>query len=511
MARLPNPGGDSGNWGTILNDYLRQIHNDNGTLKDNVVGSNQLQDNSVTANTIAPGAVTKTTVGLTNVDNTSDTNKPVSTAQQTALDLKADASALATKLNTADLDTQTASKITTNGTATQAALVSDFIGKTAPAYAGARTRPFDPLSNIYGSATARSSVRRALGFGLGAAKSSLVNILISGDSYSAGWKANNIGVDDWATNLIGLLREAGYPITGGWIHAGNGMAPGDVRWTFSGTWNRTDTTANYAFTGTAGAYATFTSIESGTILEFAAFSTGTTLLYSIDGGGDQTWNLTANQVNVMTVTGLTSGTHSVKITRVSGTVWVCAARCRNTTGLSLTNASIFGSHTADWLPTAKNTAGTGGSDISWLNPYKIGQTLVGTAPRLVLLCLIGNDAQHTGQTLAAGKANLGTIVNAYRTAGTTVLQRLYTYPTTAGIAAAQAGSPMATGTSWDAFLSAVYDISDTYDTALIDHSLVLGDTNTLEAAGMMHTDHLHLLTPGQAAIARADFRAIQAI
>lgn len=33
-------------------------------------------------------AVTKTSLGLGNVDNTSDANKPVSTAQQTALDAK---------------------------------------------------------------------------------------------------------------------------------------------------------------------------------------------------------------------------------------------------------------------------------------------------------------------------------------------------------------------------------------------------------------------------------------
>lgn len=33
-------------------------------------------------------ALSKSSVGLANVDNTSDTNKPVSTAQQTALDLK---------------------------------------------------------------------------------------------------------------------------------------------------------------------------------------------------------------------------------------------------------------------------------------------------------------------------------------------------------------------------------------------------------------------------------------
>lgn len=39
--------------------------------------------------TANPHSVTKTQVGLSNVDNTSDVNKPISTAQQTALDLKA--------------------------------------------------------------------------------------------------------------------------------------------------------------------------------------------------------------------------------------------------------------------------------------------------------------------------------------------------------------------------------------------------------------------------------------
>jgi len=33
MARLPQPGGDNGNWGQILNDYLTQSHNGDGTLK----------------------------------------------------------------------------------------------------------------------------------------------------------------------------------------------------------------------------------------------------------------------------------------------------------------------------------------------------------------------------------------------------------------------------------------------------------------------------------------------
>ena len=34
MARLPQPGGDQGNWGEILNDFLRTSHDDDGFLKD---------------------------------------------------------------------------------------------------------------------------------------------------------------------------------------------------------------------------------------------------------------------------------------------------------------------------------------------------------------------------------------------------------------------------------------------------------------------------------------------
>ncbi len=47
-SRLPTPGSDQGSWGDILNDFLSQSHTNTGTLKDNVVGANQLQDNAVT-------------------------------------------------------------------------------------------------------------------------------------------------------------------------------------------------------------------------------------------------------------------------------------------------------------------------------------------------------------------------------------------------------------------------------------------------------------------------------
>ena len=66
MSRLPVPGSDAGSWGAILNDFLVQAHNSDGTLK----------------------SIDKSVVGLGNVNNTSDANKPVSVAVQTALDDK---------------------------------------------------------------------------------------------------------------------------------------------------------------------------------------------------------------------------------------------------------------------------------------------------------------------------------------------------------------------------------------------------------------------------------------
>ena len=68
MARLPVPGGDDGQWGTVLNDYLSQSLDTDGTLKDDVV----------TANTVANGAlpqakITNLTTDLGNKVDPSDT------------------------------------------------------------------------------------------------------------------------------------------------------------------------------------------------------------------------------------------------------------------------------------------------------------------------------------------------------------------------------------------------------------------------------------------------------
>lgn len=64
MARLPQPGGDEGNWGEILNDFLSQAHDADGQLKS--------------------GAVSADDIGLENVDNTADSDKVFDGSQITA-------------------------------------------------------------------------------------------------------------------------------------------------------------------------------------------------------------------------------------------------------------------------------------------------------------------------------------------------------------------------------------------------------------------------------------------
>ena len=62
MPRLPQPGGDQGNWGQILNDFLSQIHNTDGSLKDNSIpetalaSSVQTKINAVAGQTGSTGA-----------------------------------------------------------------------------------------------------------------------------------------------------------------------------------------------------------------------------------------------------------------------------------------------------------------------------------------------------------------------------------------------------------------------------------------------------------------------
>lgn len=49
MPRLPQPGGDQGAWGDILNDFLSQAHNADGSLKDGSVSNSSIANSAAIA------------------------------------------------------------------------------------------------------------------------------------------------------------------------------------------------------------------------------------------------------------------------------------------------------------------------------------------------------------------------------------------------------------------------------------------------------------------------------
>jgi hypothetical protein len=93
----------------LVNGLVRLAGDLGGTADAPTVPGLATKENSIVAGTTSQywrgdkswQTLDKTAVGLGNVDNTSDANKPISTATQTALDLKADATALALKANIA--------------------------------------------------------------------------------------------------------------------------------------------------------------------------------------------------------------------------------------------------------------------------------------------------------------------------------------------------------------------------------------------------------------------------
>src|SRR5690242_20709919 len=70
MSRLPTPGADAGNWGTILNDFLTVGHNADGTLKLPALGQYMgvYQDTTVG---IADDSYDSATWGGTTIDQSS--------------------------------------------------------------------------------------------------------------------------------------------------------------------------------------------------------------------------------------------------------------------------------------------------------------------------------------------------------------------------------------------------------------------------------------------------------
>lgn len=66
MTRLPTPGGDDGTWGEILNEFLGQVHADDGSLKDGIVARAKLSNSVQSSLDAADSAISSSQKGASN-------------------------------------------------------------------------------------------------------------------------------------------------------------------------------------------------------------------------------------------------------------------------------------------------------------------------------------------------------------------------------------------------------------------------------------------------------------
>jgi hypothetical protein len=320
--------------------------------------------------------------------------------------------------------------------------------------------------------------------------------VFAGDSETISWKSS-LGVNDQVTQFRNLLGALGYPITGGWIMPGAGFPDSthDARISTTGTWlGLNSTISNYVWSTVSGSSLTFTFDLPGTIVEFALAATTThNVSYQIDGGTVQTASAVANVVTPIQVTGLANTTHTLTITLSSATItWVCAARCRQTVGLSISNMGIFGSKATDWAPAANSNA--------VFNPYKMAFSAL-EAPALALVGLGANDSGASTQSaleaavqavITPAKAICPVVVNGYNPIDDTIFAANgnAAYPNMAALAASE------------------YNIADATGCMLIDHNDAMGTNAALIASGLAYSDQRHLLPPGYADVARRNVNAL---
>lgn len=262
---------------------------------------------------------------------------------------------------------------------------------------------------------------------LATANSQLVKVAVVGDSLSQGYYTSAPLTKSWPALLAARLQAlygdggsgfVGASLTTYFANSKSIAAPtqtaysgNNTYWATSGTWSLY-TGGNYGpgaheiQSTQVGATVTITGLRGTTIKLYTLSNGGSNAAwkYSVDGATQVNVSDAAASVQVTTITGLSSGTHSVVITQAgtgSNTLLVIGAAAYNATGVVIDNYSVYGA-TSALLNAARPAATTnpgvwsGGS----LNPCD-----------LYIYELGANDAAVTvasGVTLGAAAATFAT-------------------------------------------------------------------------------------------------------
>lgn len=369
--------------------------------------------------------------------------------------------------------------------------------ESAPSYAGARTKPFDPATSFYNVTPTSMLPVRAV---LAKSQSARVGVSFWGHSIIAG-AFSTIGVTDMASQVRRVLNGEGANVSGtGYIPVWQSTSPArDSRWTtFTGWTDSGDPKWPWSYTMAAGAVAIVQSDMPGTIVD-VPFSVGMgygpvavyiddVLMETYDPGPG-----TAGGIVVRSYTGLRNTRHKVELRSTTadpqGTV-ILGVRVRQATGFEVSNYAMGGSGTMAWRPIG--SGGAAGENFAIA-------TASGTPPQeVVFLGVTGNDIIQ-GLTTEQTRTNMQAIISTLQSFGKAVVL----ISMSPGRTYEQGGAyPVYTQARHNEMLSMEYDLADLYDLPLLDMTHLLISYPALSARGWM-ADDIHPTVEAQSLIARS--------
>jgi lysophospholipase L1-like esterase len=298
-----------------------------------------------------------------------------------------------------------------------------------------------------------------------------------GDSTVAG-QGGTVGTTDWPTILRDMLISAGYPNTGGWIAAINGVT--DSRVTKGAGWTTGITgSAQFSSNGSTSNPITF-AIPAGYTgyRVYYIGGGGTDMTITTDTVGESVTPASGGGVAVFTKTGLSTAAHTVDIVRGSAAGFIIGVQYFNsTTGLRFLNFGLAGKKASDIVATTQT---------SMVSPL----ATVTFDSDLIFYMSAVNDA-GAATTIPAYKASVQTGITNWLASGADV------------VLVTPAFSGFGDGTGLNAYTQALYELADENNIPLIDIQYRWGTDYTALQSDGLTSDVSHPSAAGYADIARS--------
>lgn len=364
-----------------------------------------------------------------------------------------------------------------------ATAVASKVDKAVPALAPpTRLHSFNPALSLYNeeSKWMRKLRNEVAASQLGARR---VQAVLLGHSYLAGSNAVP-GTSDVGTLLRQYLRHrlGSSRVPTPYSQFRNGEARDSHYSAVSAGWGLSNgaQTTLFGSSTAAGDELTYTSTETGTIVDIITFDNSATFTYSIDGATAVTVTALSSTANVrrIAISGLANTTHTVKIVASAASAYLISIGVRNAThGLEIFNGGYGGSYAADWTSVSATV--------------KRGTLTSAAYERTIAVIQMDTNDVRTATTVASWKTSMQTILTSHVGLNHASLLVMSVNTDNAGAI---------TPARWAEFYAAGYELADQYDIPLLDTTHLLNGWTSVVADGLQG-DALHLNTTGQSRVA----------